>query len=136
MKRQTWIHALLLYSATTLLVLAGCASSTGNYDAMATENTGRIIGKRSVGSFQRTVEPIGSPGMTSTYGYLGYIIARGLFSQSSEVTLFEYSVALKDGRQLIVVSEWGSYEVGACVMTFESTRGRKDYPRLTSDTGC
>jgi hypothetical protein len=134
---QHWIRALMLHSAIPLLLLAGCASSTDSYDKTATENTGRIVGKKSVGSFQRTVEsPGGSSAAIAAGGYLGYIIARGLFSQSTKVELFEYSVALKDGRQLNVVSEWGLHEVGACVRTFESPSGRKDYPRLTSDTSC
>lgn len=116
---------------------AGCASNSGNFDPNAHESIGRIINKRSARSFQRTVEPVGgTAAAVATGGYLGYIIARGLFFQSNNIALFEYTVELKNKRQLLILSEWGSYEVGTRVRAFESPSGRKDYPRITSDSGC
>jgi hypothetical protein len=65
---------------------------------------------------------------------LGYALAKGLLDQTSSVDLFEYQVRLQDGRDVVVVREWGNDAPGDCVKVFESSTPRKDYPRMVRDT--
>ena len=125
------------YPIAITMLLAGCASGQSNYDPQARETLGRISDRKVVGSFARTVEPLGGPeAAMAVGGYVGWIVARGLFATQSSVTLFEYTVNLEDGTSRKVASEWGSHAPGDCVRVFETQTNRKDYPRLASASGC
>ncbi len=132
MKTYLW----LLPVPALALMVSGCVTAP-DYDAQAKESLGRVTAKRVAGTFDRRTPSIGGQGAgAAVAGYVGWALAQGFYSTKTNVTVYEYTVALQDGRAVNVFREWGNHAVGDCVRVFESSSERRDYPRLIDDTGC
>ena len=135
MSTPVWLRSLCL--ASTVLLGACAGPQAGNYDPKARETLGRVIDKRVHQTVKRETNPspMSADTMGAMYGAVGVVI-HALLTKRADVPIYLYTVQLEDGREIRVPSEWPSFEQQQCVTVFESSSGRKDYPRVATGSGC
>ena len=113
------------------IALTSCAAGPGGggaYDPDAQETLGRIVERRDSGTTTR----LAGRGVLIPVG--GLFIPIPLDRGTSSMSVFAHTIALDDGRRLVVYSWYPEHQVGNCVKLFESSR--PDYPRMINSSGC
>jgi len=118
-----------------MLLAAGCATTTPNYDPQARESLGKIIAKDVAGARTQATADSYNPGpaFVGTLGVAGLMLGDAL-QEKTKVAVYEYRVRTEDGRVVSVYSDYANSQVGECVKLLESNR--PSYPRFVSDGEC
>lgn len=124
----------LIYFA--IYLLHGCATynPSDHYDPNAKEKTGQIISKSLANYEMRPAadNPIIAPIPGISLGTT--LVVKKALSRNSQVPIYSYKIRTEDQSDVVVLSEFPSYNPGDCVKVFLSTR--PDYPRMTFWEGC
>lgn len=131
------MRSLVVRSALIVSVfLAGCATTTPNYDPQARESVGRIVAKGVAGA--RTQPAADSynpaPAFVAAIGLVGAQLLGDALEKKTSVPVHVYRIQTEDGREVSVLSDYSLSEVGECVKLLESSQ--PTYPRFVSHSGC
>ncbi|OYU11603.1 MAG: hypothetical protein CFE38_12005 [Comamonadaceae bacterium PBBC1] len=116
-------------------MIAGCATTSPNYDPNARESLGRITSKRQIGAQTqvRADSHNAGPAIASVLGVAGLALGDALQKKTS-IAIYEYRISTIERREVVVVSDYFANSVGDCVKLLESAH--PTYPRFISAQGC
>lgn len=115
--------------------ISGCAATAPTYDPHATESLGRVVSKIPVGAkTQVQADSDNANGLEGVIGYVGVSIVNELVQKKTNITIYEYGIRMREGREVAVRTDFSTTKVGECVKVFESVM--PTYPRFVSADGC
>ena len=123
----------------TLIVLSllscGCSTRSPSYDQDAIQSRARIVGKSVAGEQvqARADRPNMGASMAGVIGPAALPLGDALQGKTS-VKVYAYRVKNEAGVEVTVLSEYPAFEVGDCVILFQSSQ--PTYPRIARGGGC
>jgi hypothetical protein len=113
------------------VLFTGCATSPPAYDATARESSVRIVRKEIISTIVRNTAEV-RPIIPIPIGPVFIFIRPG--AGTGRVSIYQYEVEKKDKSVVRVFNEASGFEIGSCVVLFESDQ--PTYSRIAFGGNC